>query len=79
MRTYKVREAIMAMDLGIDGRYVVVTLGAGTIVRTIEDGESPPISGLVHIQCDGQRRAVFRRDLEERGDRISETSADSLE
>ena len=66
----------MAMDLGSDGRYLVLTLDAGTIVRVIGSDEVPPIAGLVYIQCDGQRRAVFLRDLEERGNRLNETTAE---
>ena len=53
----------------------IVTLDIGTLVRTRAFGPVLPHSGLVDVTVDGQMLSVFMQDLENRSERIEETSA----
>jgi hypothetical protein len=52
----------------------IVTLAAGTTVRTRKAGPRLP-GGLVDVIVDGRELSMFAQDLEDRAERIDDNSA----
>ena len=71
---YRLRYEVSAFDLQNSGRMKFLTLGAGSIVRVIGMQDSSLGEMLVQVECEGQLRAVFVRDLQTRAHRIRSSS-----
>ena len=70
MYVYKLKEAIMALAHTEREPMKIVTLEAGTVVRTLKAGVTLPTTGLIEVKINGDTLAAFRQDLEQRGERI---------
>ncbi len=74
MVTYRINSPFVGMLYDPSGRYRFATIPRGAVVVVTE---GLPDMGVVEIECDGQRLAVFRRDLDERGERADHPVAHS--
>ena len=70
MYVYRLKRPLTAVTHGGENRMRIVTLDAGTVVRTRKSVPTLPQSGLIDITVEGQVFSAFRQDLEERGERI---------
>ena len=67
---YRLKQAMIALDRDGDGRATIITLEPGVFVQTSQPPPELPEIGLIDVMVDGATFAVFRQDLEERGECI---------
>ncbi len=75
MSVYRLKRAISAVARDDNHRMKIVTLYAGAVVKTREDGPTLQDSGLIDVVFEGESLSAFRQDLEERGERLKAESA----
>ena len=71
MFVYRIKTRTIAITRD-EGKPTLITLSAGTEVRTPKGGPKLPGTGLVDIETvpDGRIAAMFAEDLEVRGERV---------
>jgi hypothetical protein len=76
MYVYRIKTPTVAITRD-EGKATLITLSAGTEVRTRKAGPKLPGTGMVDIEiiCRGTIAAMFVEDLEERGERVEAESA----
>ena len=79
MYVYRLKQAMVALSKDEHDRMKIVTLKAGTVVRTRKAGPALPETGLIDIKINGDTLAAFRQDLESRGERIEAADTASAE
>ena len=68
---YRVHTPLVAQSVQTDGRARFVAIPRGSIILVSGILGS---GGLIDVQCDGARLAVFRRDIEERAEKLADSS-----
>lgn len=71
MVTYRINSPFVGMLYDPSGRYRFATIPRAAVIIVTED---MPDFGVVETECDGQRLAVFRRDIDERAERVDHPS-----
>ncbi len=67
MVTYRINSPFVGMVYDQSGRYRFATIPRAAVIVVTE---KMPDMGVVDIECDGRRLAVFRRDIDERAERM---------
>ena len=67
MVTYRINSPFVGMLYDSSGRYRFETISRAAVI--VVAGNMPDF-GVVEIECNGRRLAVFRRDIDERAERV---------
>ena len=76
MEVYRLKDGMRALKLDTDGRGQFAMLSPGCLIQL---GGGAPLGGFIEIICDGERLSVFREDLEDRGEKVTEASKATAE
>jgi hypothetical protein len=72
IESYRVRSPLLAMRHRDDRPAQFVTIPKGALIVLL--GTPEPFE-VVEIECDGQKFAIYNRDLEERAERVGSSSS----